>query len=138
MTNGSQENAMTEIALAMAMGFFSIMVLTALSMGVSRVPITNIDTAILTKSASTDGQSDKVGPSDILVIYDGKTFYDRQLKPLDPATLPPGQRQILAVGPNLPVSETISAQQRLTGENVVVTTLDRKWRQALEARGYAK
>ena len=34
MSNSSQENAMTEIALAMAMGFFSVMVLTAISMGV--------------------------------------------------------------------------------------------------------
>jgi hypothetical protein len=35
MSSGTQENAMTEIALAMAMGFFSVMVLTAMSMGVS-------------------------------------------------------------------------------------------------------
>ena len=33
MYDGSQGNAMTEIALALAMGFFSILVLTMVSMG---------------------------------------------------------------------------------------------------------
>lgn len=138
MTTGGQENAMTEIALAMAMGFFSIMVLTALSMGVSRVPAPKIDTVILTASKAPAGRADKVGPEDILVIYDGKRFYDRQLQPLNPSTLASGQRQILAVAPNLPVSETLAAQQQLTSRNIVITTLNRKWRQALEGRNNAK
>ena len=46
MNDGTQGNALTEIALAMAMGFFSVMVLTMMSMGVGLGEKRTIDTAL--------------------------------------------------------------------------------------------
>jgi hypothetical protein len=141
MTGGTQENAMTEIALAMAMGFFSVMVLTAMSMGVSvpsaksRTPA--IATALVSDSSDRSaaaGATDKVTDQDILVVFDGVRFLGRDLNIIDPAKLDAGKRVVLAVTPDLSMAEAIRARKRISAKRLVLTTLDGDWRRALKER----
>ena len=135
MTEGSQGNAMTEIALAMAMGFFSIMVLTMMSMGVGMVQKKTIDTALLTPAASPSAvAADTVEKDDLLVIYHAGRYLDGKLQPLDRAALKRASRVILAVPPDLSMKAAMTARRGLAARNLVVTTLDRRWRKALEGR----
>jgi hypothetical protein len=141
MSNSSQENAMTEIALAMAMGFFSVMVLTAISMGVPapKSPVkksASVSIAILAQNSASagSGQASKLTKKDVLVVYDGKQYRDRELNAFDPATLRNAERVVLAVTPELSISEAMRAQKGLSAKNVVITTLDPKWNQVLREK----
>ena len=58
MHDTTQGNAMTEIALAMAMGFFSVMVLTMMSMGVGLGQKRAMDTIILAPPAPQSAAAD--------------------------------------------------------------------------------
>jgi len=144
MTDGAQENAMTEIALAMAMGFFSIMVLTALSMGVAApdpgASSRRIATAAIADSgaAAGPGAIDRVTDDDVLIVFDGERFLGRDLKPLDPARIDSSRRVVLAVGPSLTMDQALQARRRIAGERLVITTLDADWRRALRERSHAR
>ena len=83
-----QENPMTEIALALAMGFFSLMVLTLISMGTGQSSETKIEplsfamaSATTTQKISADNSADQ--GKQILIIFDGKQFLDAKLRPLN-------------------------------------------------------
>ena len=132
MHDGTQGNAMTEIALAMAMGFFSIMVLTILSMGVGSLETKNVAAAALAeaKSDATRGTIE-AGTDDFLVIFARGRFYDSKLKPIDPARVPADRRVILAVEPLLPMTEALAARARVAVRNLVVATMDARWQKAI-------
>ncbi len=145
MSNSSQENAMTEIALAIAMGFFSVMVLTAISMGVS-APKTpekqsaSVSTAILAQNSASAGAgtASKLTKKDVLVVYDGKQYRDRSLNALDFATLKNAERVVLAVTPNLSMSAAMQAQKGLPANKIVITTLDPNWNRVLQQKTNAR
>jgi len=135
-----QENAMTEIALAMSMGFFSIMVLTALSMGVAapdgRADSRNIATAAIADSGAAAGRGtvDRLTDDDVLVVFDGERVLGRDLRPLDPSKIDVSRRIVLAVGPDLTMEQTLQARRGIAGDRLVITTLDADWRRALKER----
>ena len=131
------DNAMTEIALALAMGFFAIMVLAIVSMGAGATPpngvaeIPNkkrIMTSALAPASSPDAAgTTTVSSKDRLVIfYDGR-FYDDTLEKILPENLGRGGRVILAVPPTLSMSESLGARAELSIRDLIVTTLDRAW-----------
>lgn len=144
MTGGTQENAMTEIALAMAMGFFSVMVLTAMSMGVSAPSVKSQSPSITTalvadsNSAASSGAADKVTDQDVLVIFDGIRFLGRNLKPVDPARVDTGKRVVLAVTPDLSMADALRARKKFAAKRLVITTLDGNWRRALKERSHGR
>ena len=125
---------MTEIALAMAMGFFSVMVLTMFSMGVGLGQKQAMGTIILAPPAPRSAAADSVKKDDLLVIYDGGRYLGRNLRPLDAAAIARASRVILAVPPDLPMAAARKARQGLNARNLVVTTLDQSWRRALKDR----
>ncbi len=125
---------MTEIALAMAMGFFSVMVLTMISMGVGLGQKRAMDTIILAPPAPRSTAADAVKKGDLLVIYDGERYLGRTLRPLDRAAIARASRVILAVPPGLSMAAAMKARQGIKAKNLVVTTLDSRWRRALEDR----
>ena len=140
MSGGAQENAMTEIALAMAMGFFSVMVLTAMSMGVS-VPAAKsqshamISAAVSHSSpAAAKGAVDKVTKQDVLIVFDGSQFFGRDLKPFNLKSIDGKKRVVLAVTPDLSMAQAIDARRRIAASNLVITTLDGNWRRALKEK----
>ncbi|MBE88329.1 MAG: hypothetical protein CMM76_02685 [Rhodospirillaceae bacterium] len=136
------DNAMTEIALALAMGFFAIMVLAIVSMGAGATTpngaeeIPNkkrIMTSALASASSPDAMgTTTVSSKDRLVIfYDGR-FYDDTLKKILPENLGRGGRVILAVPPTLSMSESLGARAEVSTRDLIVTTLDRAWMKRLK------
>lgn len=144
----STNNAMTEIALALAMGFFSLMILTMISMQVKSIvtepnaqseqPRWKIS-AMAVDPATEDATSSAVVEPELedrfMIYADGK-YYDQELVRIDPEEISahPG-RVILGVSPSLPMSETLSVRSRIEHQALVVTTLNQEWLQALQVRG---
>ena len=139
MTGGTQENAMTEIALAMAMGFFSIMVLTMISMGVptkttvgskKHIPIFK-----LLPSDTDQNKTSQTNRNDVFIIFDGNSYLDHRLKPIDPIIINKANRIILALTPELSLKDALSAQAKLMTSKVILTTLNEGWKRALANHG---
>ena len=135
MGHDGQGNAMTEIALALAMAFFSIMVLTMVSMGagaekkLSLQPLALQPTAQETQTAPTSSVS-----PDALIIYRGGQFFDARLHSVDPNSLPKDAPLVLAFDAAVPLSEAVAVRGRLNHPNLTVTTLDERWLAALQEK----
>lgn len=136
--NATTENAMTEIALALAMGFFSLMVLTLISMGAGQSTQSAPDVLVLAPSAnpSRTSATNTANSDDLIIIFDGKRFLDTKLRPVDPQTViqsmtGPARRVVLALDPSLPLKEAMAARARVNAPNLVVSSLDERWIKAL-------
>ncbi len=117
------------------MGFFSVMVLTMMSMGVGIGKKSAIDTALLAPPAApSSAAADTVKKDDLLVIYDRGRYFTRDLKPLAAGAAGRAERVILAVPPGLTMAAAMKARGGLKAKNLVVTTLDARWRRAIEER----
>ena len=138
MGESHYSNAMTEIALALAMGFFSIMVLTMVSMGAGRtqIPDDAERTAIAAALAPADATAAKAArmrpdAEDVLLIYHRGRFYDRRLRVIDPAAKAYKGRVILALDRTLNMGEALSARAQVGAQDLVISTLDQRWMEAL-------
>jgi hypothetical protein len=112
-------NPMAEIALALSMAFFSILVLALVSMragdGAQVVGV-----ALAAASAAP-----APAPQTVLVHWQGRLL-DAALKPVSADELPDGPL-VLAVAPDLPVAEAVALRQRFAGRDLTVTALDARW-----------
>ncbi len=142
MSDTTQTNAMAEIALALAMGFFSIMVLTMVSMGSGMVsqtakasikeePITIAKTAEKNEPAEGEGSNANVEP-DTLVIFHKGQYLDHKLKVVTPSSLMGREKIVLAVSPDLSMSKTMDARMNLSVQDITVVVLTDTWLQALK------
>ncbi len=142
----AQENAMTEIALALAMGFFSIMVLTMIFMGAGKQRADSVQSprspALLTiapSTPSTGAHAANRAPEktdDFFVIFYRGRYLDAALRPVDARTVAgrlksPDQRVVLAMDPGLSVREAMEARNGFDLPNLTVAGLDKGWLRAL-------
>ena len=141
----AQESAMTEIALALAMGFFSIMVLTIISMGSGADPVGKKFQSIALveaiespdhKAAAETSRNDR---EQKIIIFDGKHFFDRDLQPLDIQTINSTAvgkdvLTVLAMPPEVSIKAAMEAKRKVKIENLVVSHLDDDWLNALRSR----
>ncbi len=140
----AQENAMTEIALALAMGFFSLMVLTLISMGAGETANAKSQTIVLAPLADKDATgASRIETNDLIIIFDGERFLDIAMKEIDPkaavsAMTDPGSRVVLALDPKLPLDRAIKARALVSAENLVVSSLDEQWLKALSSKRRGK
>jgi hypothetical protein len=137
MDGGAQDSVMAEIALALAMGFFSVMVLTMVSMGAGEaeiLPAASPDRVALAASdgGTKGGAAAPVAAGSVLIFYRGR-FFDAALKPIDPSRFDAGSGQVLAVEPGLPLEEALAARRRIAGRDLTVTTLDARWLERLKS-----
>ncbi|MFT5181465.1 MAG: hypothetical protein ACI8S3_001349 [Alphaproteobacteria bacterium] len=133
--HGAEDGAMTEVALALAMGFFSIMVLTLVSMGGGAGEANSYEAIRLVQTAPDRPASVLPTSDDRIVIFDGERYLDTDLNPVDPATVKDsGERRIvLAVDPNVRLADVMAARDRISAVNLVIANLDNRWRAAIEA-----
>jgi hypothetical protein len=140
MTGGDSGNAMTEIALALAMAFFAIMILTMVSMGAGGPATTALAAPDITRlvpstqpasTEKTSAPARKIEPRQIVVFALGR-FFDAALKPLDPAAVADMDQPVLAVPPDLTFAQVMAAKRRLPVPDITVTGLDPRWLQSLK------
>ena len=137
MTDGHYTNALAEIALALAMAFFSIMVLAMISMGAGfqaeQTGPTGVVAGIaVSPSAAAATTSRPQSSRDTVVLYHNGAYYDPKLNRIDPAALRATGRIVLAINPALSVTKAIEARSRFAAKNLVVTTLDQRWLKAFK------
>lgn len=161
MRQDHAQNAMTEIALALAMAFFSIMVLAMVSMGTQAHDASSANAAadleqgankhafyqfLLTPPAASDpahalaDQSQMLDDQILLIIAHQGVFYDSELKTLDSGTLAAminargasKQRIMLAISPSLSMQDALNLQENFKGSKVELTLLNDEWMTSLQ------
>lgn len=135
MNDGNQGNAMTEIALALAMGFFSIMVLTMVSMGAGSSAAeksAEFAGAYLAPPPSENAAAEKPGTDDLLIFYSNGQFLSADLASVPDEKITAAKRVILAVAPDMPARQTLAVRGRISNPNLIVTIQNEAWTQRLK------
>lgn len=137
----TQNNAMSEIALALAMAFFSIMVLTMVSMGNggksagAPSPAADNGFRILATSNDTEVSDSSImaAPEKLIIHFEGQ-YLDSRLRPVDPGELIEGTGWFLAIDPALSMADAVEARKDLPTNDVTVISLNAAWMTALQKR----
>ena len=144
----SENNAMAEIALALAMGFFSIMVLTMVSMGGQLIQQKEVSLSSLTehtfeiaRNVENQRKADQNSPlsdvknvtqDEMIIFYQGR-FLDYHLDPIDPNGLPTRQDgYLMALDPELSLSEAARIKEQLKHISPKLVPLTQDWLNALK------
>ncbi|MBT3331935.1 MAG: hypothetical protein HN394_10540 [Rhodospirillaceae bacterium] len=143
MTGNDSGNAMTEIALALAMAFFAIMILTMVSMGgqagattPTKAKLPADDLHLVPSSEHQTGtqvanDARAVAPRQLIIFSEGR-FLDEQLQPLETAVMAAMAQPVMAVPPNLSLAEVMAVKGRLALANLTITTLTQAWLDAIK------
>jgi len=130
----STTQALTEVALALSMAFFALLILALISMG---VPEKSKTTEQLDKTKTIDVIQDseekptQKGSVKYVIFYQGH-FYNTELKRIKPNKVNTQEKLILAIESTLPISKVIAIKTQINSSNLSITTLNNEWLSRLE------
>lgn len=146
MNDHQDTHAMTEVALALAMAFFSIMVVAMVGMSVGSSAATSesekiaIDAAqkaaeLVQSVGTADAENAEAANQETTYIlhYQG-TFYDTQGNVLDPSQAPVTGPAVLAVEANFAIEAALGLLSQFSSADLRITTLSKDWIAFLESK----
>ena len=128
MNSDYSHNPLTEVALALSMAFFAIMVLTIFALSQKQFKSIESDKISMNSKSSVDKDKKRT-----LVFYHNNSFYDQNLKiwrleNQDKQT----DRYTLAVPTKMSVKELFEIKKIFQGLDLQVTEQNQQWNEALE------
>lgn len=131
MNSDYSHNPLTEVALALSMAFFAIMVLTIFAL--SQKQFKSIESDKISMNSKSSIEKDKKDKKRTLVFYHNNNFYDQNLKiwrleNQDKQT----DRYTLAVPTKMSVKELFEIKKIFQGLDLQVTEQNHQWNEALE------
>ena len=128
-------NPLAEVALALAMAFFSLMILMLFAMvNAPKADATDVGPATMEMAV----ESRDPPPDDEerhLVIFTDGGFFDENLNRLDPAAIDPAQPVILAVSQQMPISRITGFQRRYPDLTIEIAELTPDWEERIAGIG---
>ena len=132
--------AMTEVALALSMAFFSLLVLALISVGVpepatayshqqENIPINESEELGL-QASMLSADSAKITQ---YVFYFNQEFYDQHLSLIDIQALNKQSKVVLAMPKDTDVNQALVLQNRLAEFDLVLTVMDNEWQDVFES-----
>lgn len=126
-------NPLAEVALALAMAFFSLMILMLFAM-VNAPQADGTATAGATVEITTDKSTETTDDRERqLIIYTEDGLFDSTLSRVDPASIDRQQPVILAVSDAMPISSITSFQRQNPGLTLEIAELTPDWQARLAA-----
>ncbi|MFT4731295.1 MAG: transglutaminase/protease-like cytokinesis protein 3 [Gammaproteobacteria bacterium] len=139
--------AMTEVALALSMAFFSLLLVALLSIGVpestekvTHETSTMVPEFVLTESSSTiQSAEEKKQPADIQYIFYFKgKLYDQYLQETQINDLNNKQKLVVAMPMDTEVTQALTLQKRFKDFDLALSIMDSEWLLAFESKINAK
>ena len=128
-------NPLAEVALALAMAFFSLMILMLFAM-VNAPKTDSTQGSPATVDMALDPRDQAHGEDDQqFVIYTADGFFDEQLNRLDPAAVDPERPVILAVSEQMPISRITSFQRQYPDLRLEIAELTPDWQARIAGTG---
>ena len=139
MDTHADNQAMTEVALGLAMAFFAIMIISMVSMSVQRAPMPSASGPAVQVSApatepgmeDVDGALSQSSANDFFIVYYQGKYLDAELNAVSPKSLPFADRYVLAIDPALSFQEVMKVRTEIVAANLVITELNSAWSQRL-------
>ena len=131
MNSDYSHNPLTEVALALSMAFFALMVLTIFAL--SQKQFKSIENDNISINSESSINKDKKDKKRILVFYHNKNFYDQNLKIW--RLVNQGKqtdRYTLAVPKEMSVKELFEIKKIFQGLDLQVAEQNQQWNDALE------
>ncbi len=131
MNSDYSHNPLTEVALALSMAFFAIMVLTIFAL--SQKQFKSIESEKISINSKSSINKDKKDKKRILVFYHNKNFYDQNLKIW--RLVNQGKqtdRYTLAVPKEMSVKELFEIKKIFQGLYLQVAEQNQQWNDALK------
>ena len=128
-------NPLAEVALALAMAFFSLMILMLFAMvnapkaDATDVGPASVEMAVESRDPPPDNEERH------LVIFTDGGFFDEDLNRLDPAAIDPAQPVILAVSQQMPISRITGFQRRYPDLTIEIAELTPDWQERIAGMG---
>lgn len=128
-------NPLAEVALALAMAFFSLMILMLFAMvNAPKADATDVGPATMEMAVeSRDPPPDNEERH--LVIFTDGGFFDEDLNRLDPAAIDPAQPVILVVSQQMPISRITGFQRRYPDLTIEIAELTPDWEERIAGMG---
>ena len=131
MNSDYSHNPLTEVALALSMAFFALMVLTIFALSQKQLKSTESDKISINSKSSII--KDKKEKKRILVFYYNKVFYDQNLKIWRLENQgKQTDRYTLAVPKEMSVKELFEIKKIFQGLDLQVAEQNQQWNDALE------
>ena len=128
MNSDYSHNPLTEVALALSMAFFAIMVLTIFALSQKQFKSIKSDKISMNSKSTIDKDKKRT-----LVFYHNKNFYDQNLKIWRLENQDKhADRYTLAVPTKMSVKELFEIKKIFQGLDLQVTEQNQQWNEALE------
>ena len=128
MNSDYSHNPLTEVALALSMAFFAIMVLTIFALSQKQFKSIESDKISMNSKSTIDKDKKRT-----LVFYHKKIFYDQNLKIWRLENQDKhADRYTLAVPTKMSVKELFEIKKIFQGFDLQVTEQNQQWNEALE------
>ena len=131
MNSDYSHNPLTEVALALSMAFFALMVLTIFAL--SQKQFKSIESDKISINSKSSIIKDKKDKKRILVFYHNKNFYDQNLKIWRLENQgKQTDRYTLAVPKEMSVKELFEIKKIFQGLDLQIAEQNQQWNDALE------
>ena len=131
MNSDYSHNPLTEVALALSMAFFALMVLTIFAL--SQKQFKSIESDKISINSKSSINKDKKDKKRILVFYHNKNFYDQNLKIWRLENQgKQTDRYTLVVPKEMSVKELFEIKKKFQGLDLQVAEQNQQWNDALE------
>ena len=131
MNSDYSHNPLTEVALALSMAFFAIMVLTIFAL--SQKQFKSIESDKISINSKSSINKDKKDKKRILVFYHNKNFYDQNLKIWRLENQgKQTDRFTLAVPKEMSVKELFEIKKIFQGLDLQIAEQNQQWNDALK------
>ena len=131
MNSDYSHNPLTEVALALSMAFFAIMVLTIFAL--SQKKFKSIESDKISINSKSSINNDKKDKKRILVFYHNKNFYDQNLKNWRLENHgKQTEKYTLAVPKEMSVKELFEIKKIFQGHDLQVAEQNQQWNDALK------
>lgn len=128
-------NPLAEVALALAMAFFSLMILMLFAM-VNAPKIEDMKAEPTTVEMTADSRNQPNNEDERqLVIYSTSGFFDEQLNRLNPAEIDPAVPVILAVSDQMAISHITGFQRQYPDLKLEIAELTPEWQARIASIG---
>ena len=121
----NEGNPLAEVALALSMAFFSLMVLMLFSITQEQK---NGETNAKVDFQNSENNNDASRPDEMLIIFSEGKFYDKNFNILNVAENS-NEKILLAVDPKSPMSDIMEATQLFQNRDLQLTTFSGDWQQ---------
>ena len=120
-SNYENNNALTEVSLALAMAFFYIMVLSIYALSQSH--ISQIKQKIDIVNENKNPPQNEVNDN-ILIYYLNNNYYDKNLKKINLKEIKNFKKVILSVSPKISLENLFQIKSKIGNRNIKITQFD--------------